>query len=105
MNFTIIIYKLERKSKVSFEVDHESAIFEIAKDINRENYPAFIEDYCIKEKLVDKTKVFSAIERVSELRALDSHTLIDDKGEIIPYNLFEKALYNMVYHQICNLNI
>ena len=99
------MYKLERKIKMSFEVDYENAIFEIAKDINRESYSAFIEDYCVKEKMVDKTKVFSAIERCSELRALDSHTLIDAKGEIIPYNIFEKALYDMVYHQICNLNI
>lgn len=90
---------------MTLKSEYENAIFEIAKDINRESYPAFIEDYCVKEKMVDKTKVFSAIERCSELRALDSHTLIDGKGEIIPYNLFEKALYNMVYHQICNLNI
>lgn len=105
MNFRTIIYKLERKSKMSFEVDYENAIFEIAKDINRKSYPAFIEDYCVKEKVVDKTKVFSAIERCSDLKPLDSYTLINSEEELISYDIFEKALYNMVYHQICNLNI
>lgn len=90
---------------MSFEIGYENAIFEIAKDINRESYPDFIEDYCVKDKNVDKVKVFSAIERHSDLKPLDSHTLISSKEELISYESFENALYNMVYHQICNLNI
>lgn len=88
-----------------FETDYKNSIFEIARDINRESYPAFIEDYGVKEKTVDKVKVFSAMERHSDLKPLDSYTLINSKEEHISYETFERALYNMVYHQLCNLDV
>ena len=90
---------------MSFEVDYKNAIFKIAEDINRESYPEFIEDYCVQDKNVDRRKIYSAMEKYSDLKPLDSYTLINSEEELIPYDIFEKALYNMVYHQICNLNM
>lgn len=86
--------------------NYEDAIFNIAKDLNK-SYPSFMEDLGVEHKEVDKEKVIHTISKYSDLKIEDNATLtmINSNNESISYQELERAIYRMVYHQICNLNM
>lgn len=97
----------EMKEKQDIEIlntNYKNNIFKIGKYIN-DTYPNFLEDY--SNNTLDTLRIIHAIETYSDFRIAQEsdQILVNSKGDYISYSSMERKIYNMVYHQICNLNL